>query len=93
MEKIAEIESFPDGKHAFVKTTREEGIPERKVCKDFKFKGHTTAECWGKCQHCGRYGHRSQMCRTKIKLDQAEALKKAAAADARKKTKGKKKMV
>ena len=31
------------------------------------------------------------MCRTKIKLDQAEALKKAAAADARKKMKGKKK--
>ena len=53
--------------------------------------GHSTAECWGKCKHCGRYGHRSEMCRTTIKSDQAEALKKAAAADARKKAKGKKK--
>ena len=53
--------------------------------------GHSTAECWGKCKHCGRYGHRSELCRTKIKSDQAEALKKAAAADARKKAKGKKK--
>ena len=93
MEKIAAIESFPDGKQTFVKTARdrEEGIPERKVCKDCKFKGHTTAECWGKCQHCSKYGHKSHLCRTKAKFDQSEALKKAAAADARKKQKVKKK--
>ena len=53
--------------------------------------GHSTAECWRKCKHCGCYGHRSELCRTKIRSDQAEALKKAAAADARKKAKGKKK--
>ena len=53
MEKIAAIESFPDSKQNFLKSARdrEDGIPERKVCKDCKFKGHTTAECWGKCKH------------------------------------------
>ena len=91
MEKIAAIEAFPDSKQVFVKSARdrEDGIPERNVCKDCKSKGHTTAECWGKCQHCGKYGHKSQLCRTKAKLDQTEALKKAA--EERKKQKVKKK--
>ena len=72
MEKIEAIEAFPDNKPFFVKSARdrEDGIPERKVCKDCKFKGHTTAECWGKCQHSGKHGHKSHLCRTKAKLDQ-----------------------
>ena len=78
--KIAAIEAFPDNKVVFVKSAmdREDGIPGRKVCTDCKFKGHTAAECWGKCQHCGKYGHKSQVCRTKAKQDQIETLKKAA---------------
>ena len=40
MEKIAEIESFPDGKSSFAKTVRtEEGLGERKVCRDLKKNG------------------------------------------------------
>ena len=90
MEKIAAIESFPDSKQTFVKSAwdREDGIPERKVCKDCKLKGHTTAECWGKCQHCGKYGHKSHLCRYKARLEQ-DTLKKAA--EGRKKHKAKKK--
>ena len=68
MEKIAEIESFPDGKSSFAKTVRtEEGLVYKKVCRVCKRTGHSTAECWGKCKHCSRYGHRYELCRTKIR--------------------------
>ena len=95
MEKIAEIDSFPDGRgSSHAKTVKtDETLGEKKTCRDCKRMGHSTAECWGKCKFCGRYGHRSELCRTKIRSDQAEALKKAAAATvAKKRAKGKRRI-
>ena len=52
-------------------------------------RGHLASDCWGKCQHCGRYGHKSQVCRTRPQQDQPEPIKKAS--DDKKKRKFKKK--
>merc|ERR1712030_138254 len=45
----------------------------------------------GKCQHCGRYGHKSQVCRTRPQQTQPEPVKKTS--DDKKKRKFKKKKV
>merc|ERR1712030_26188 len=45
----------------------------------------------GKCQHCGRYGHKSQVCRTRPQQAQPEPVKKTL--DDKKKRKFKKKKV
>ena len=40
MEKIAEIDSFPDGKGSFAKTVRTEEVQvDKKVCRDCKKNG------------------------------------------------------
>ena len=89
MARISAIEAFPDNKLVFAKPVIDREENGRKICTECKFKGHLASECWGKCQHCGRYGHRSQVCRTRPKQDQTETLKKAS--DDRKKQKIKKK--
>ena len=89
MTKIAAIEAFPDNKVVFVKPVIDREENGRKVCTECKFKGHLAAECWGKCHHFDRYGHKSHVCRTKAKQDQIETLKKAA--EERKKQRLKKK--
>ena len=81
MEKLAEIDAFPTdgrgpgGHKKAVKTDLPVG--ERKVCTDCKRVGHLKADCWGKCSFCGRFGHKSEICRTRLRSDQTEALKKA----------------
>ena len=80
MEKLAEIDAFPTdgrGPGSHIKAVKtDQPLGERKVCKDCKRVGHSTADCWGKCSFCGRFGHKSEVCRTKMRSDQAEALKK-----------------
>ena len=63
MEKIAEIDSFPDGRgSSSAKTVKtEETLGEKKTCRDCKRMGHSTAECWGKCKFCCCFGHRSEL--------------------------------
>ena len=34
-------------------------------------------DCWGKCSFCGRFGHKAEVCRDRLKSDQKDALKKA----------------
>merc|ERR1712082_224524 len=51
-----------------------------------KRQGHLISECWGRCSHCKRFRHKSEVCRTK---PSEPVVKKNEGA--RKKTKGKKK--
>merc|ERR1712208_248524 len=90
MTKISSIEAFPDNKSVSVKPTINKDEIKKKVCTECKFKGHLASDFWGKCQHCGRYGHKSQVCRTKPQ-QQSEPVKKTS--DDKKKRKFKKKKV
>merc|ERR1712105_440790 len=65
MTKISSFEAFPDNKSISVKPIINKPEIKNKVCTKCKFRGHLAPDCWGKCSHCGRYGHKSQMCRTK----------------------------
>ena len=89
MTKISSIEAFQDNKSVSVKPIINKDEIKKKVCTECKFRGHLASDCWGKCQHCGRYGHKSQVCRTRPKQDQTVPIKKAS--DNRKKQKFKKK--
>merc|ERR1711895_190739 len=53
------------------------GVGERKVCTDCKRVGHLKADCWEKCPFCGRFEHKSEICRTRLRSDHTETLKKA----------------
>ena len=89
MARISSIEAFPDNKSVSVKPIINKDENKKKVCTECKFRGHLASDCWGKCQHCGRYGHKSQVCRTRPQQDQPEPIKKAS--DDKKKGKFKKK--
>merc|ERR1712208_272002 len=41
-----------------------------------KFKGHLAPECWGRCSHCKRFGHKSEVCRLKPPIPAAEPVVK-----------------
>merc|ERR1711936_443225 len=90
MTKISSIEAFPDNKSVSVKPIINKDEIKKKVCTECKFKGHLASDCWGKCQHCGRYSHKSQVCRTRPQ-QQSEPVKKTS--DDKKKRKFKKKKV
>ena len=92
MAKIQAIEAFPDNKAHSVKpiNLRDDDKIIRKSCTACKFRGHSVTECWGKCQHCGKYGHKSNLCRHKPDLTESEPAKKASV-DGKSKPKGKKK--
>merc|ERR1712237_307701 len=75
MTKISSIEAFPDNKSISVKPIISKPEIKNKVCNECKFRGHLAPDCWGKCSHCGRYGHKSQMWRTKPQ-QQPEPVKK-----------------
>merc|ERR1711895_119511 len=53
------------------------GVGERKVCTDCKRVGHLKTDCWGKCSFYGRFGHKSEIYRTRLRSDHTETLKKA----------------
>ena len=48
-------------------------------------------DCWGKCQHCGRFGHKSNLCRNKKIDEDTESAKRASEGKKGGKRKGKKK--
>ena len=85
MSKITAIEAFPEHKPpTSVKPVINKPEFKCKICTNCKLKGHLAPECWGKCVHCDRFGHKSQVCRSK---PQPEPVKKTDG----KKSKGKKK--
>merc|ERR1712082_72048 len=85
MSKITAIEAFPDNKPPVsVKPVINNPEFKKKICTTCKFRGHLASECWGKCEHCGRFGHKSQVCRSKPQ--QPELVKKTSD-DKKKKTK------
>ena len=73
-----DIYIFPDNKSTSVKpiNLRDEDRV-RKSCTACKFKGHLVSECWGKCKFCGKYGHKSHLCRHKPPQEDSEPAKKA----------------
>merc|ERR1712055_537207 len=85
MSKITAIEAFPEHRPpTSVKPINNNPEVPRKICTNCKLKGHLAPECWSKCMHCDRFGHKSQVCRSK---PQPEPVKKTDG----KKSKGKKK--
>merc|ERR1712002_1392774 len=85
MTKITAIEAFPEHKPpTSVKPIINKPEFKRKICTNCKLKGHLAPEGWGRCTHCDRFGHKSQVCRSK---PQPEPVKKTDG----KKLKGKKK--
>merc|ERR1711895_400935 len=62
----------------------------RKTCTVCKRQCHLISECWGRCSHCKRFGHKSEVCRTKPQIQASEPVVKKNEGT-RKKTKGKKK--
>merc|ERR1712236_45146 len=71
-------DAFPKdgrGPNAHAKAVKEEyNTLEGKVCKR---RGHLKVDCWGKCSFCGRFGHKVEICRERIKEVQEETAKKA----------------
>merc|ERR1712208_238434 len=47
---------------------------KKKICTTCKYRGHLAPDCWGKCEFCGRFGHKSQVCHSKPQ--QPEPVKK-----------------
>merc|ERR1712208_184507 len=47
---------------------------KKKICTTCKYRGHLAPDCWGKCEYCGRFGHKSQVCHSKPQ--QSEPVKK-----------------
>ena len=85
MSKITAIEAFPEHKPPIsVKPVINNPEFKKKICTSCKRRGHLAPECWGKCEHCGLFGHKTQVCRSK---PQPEPVKKTDG----KKWKGKKK--
>ena len=68
MNKISAIEAFPERKlqsfSAKPVITNPTETP-RKTCTACKRQGHVISECWGRCLHCKRFGHKSELCRNK----------------------------
>merc|ERR1711984_30475 len=90
MARIQAIGAFLDNKSTSVKPIklRDEDRVWRS-CTACKFKGHLASECWGKCKFCGKYGHKSHLCRHKPQED-SEPAKKASDGNKNGKPKGKK---
>ena len=88
MAKIQAIEAFPDNKaHSVKPINLRDDDKIRQSCTAYKFRWHSVTECWGKCQHCGKYGHKSNLCRHKPDQPESEPAKKASV-DGKSKSKG-----
>merc|ERR1711867_157612 len=66
--------------------------PPEKTCTDCRRKGHLKQDCWGKCAWCGKFGHKTDLCRNKVTDPQKPTTKKAQDKKNKKKEKGKKKV-
>merc|ERR1711888_233849 len=68
MTKITAIEAFPENRTSnSVKPVITNSDVPRTNCK---LKGHLAPECWGRCIHCARFGHKSQVCRSRPRQPQ-----------------------
>merc|ERR1712215_225350 len=75
MTKISSIEAFPYNKPSVsVKPIINKPEIKKKICTTCKFRGHLAPDCWGKCEFCGRFSHKSQVCHSKPQ--QPEPVKK-----------------
>ena len=92
MNKITAIEAFPERRTPSfsAKPIISNTDTPRKICTACKFKGHLVSECWGRCSHCKRFGHKSEVCRLKPQIPAAEPVVKKNEGT-RKKPKNKKK--
>merc|ERR1712055_108302 len=77
MNKITAIEAFPERKTpAFsAKPVINTDMP-CKICTNCKLKGHLAPDCWGRCTHCSRFGHKSQVCRSRPQIPATEPVVK-----------------
>merc|ERR1712082_112024 len=78
MNKITAIEAFPDRRTLTFSAKpiiNNTDIP-RKICTTCKFRGHLAPECWGRCSHCKRFGHKSEVCRLKPQIPATEPVVK-----------------
>ena len=69
--KLQSIEAYPDKEIAI------KPVIVRETCGTCNYKGHATKDCWGRCQHCQRYGHKSHLCRNKKTDEEIEIAKRA----------------
>ena len=83
--KLQSIEAYPD------KETSVKPVQVCESCTTCHFKGHLSKDCWGKCQHCGRYGHKSHLCRNRKSDEDTETAKRASEGSKKDKGKGRKK--
>merc|ERR1712208_7254 len=90
MTKISSIEAFPDTKPPIsVKPVIKNPEVIKKICTSSKYRGHLAPECWGRCEHCGHFGHKSQVCHS---IPQPEPVKKTDGKKSKGKPKKKKSM-
>merc|ERR1712002_558372 len=78
MNKITAIEAFPDRRPPTfsAKPIISNTDTPRKICTNCKFRGHLAPECWGRCSHCKRFRHKSEVCRLKPQIPAAEPVVK-----------------
>merc|ERR1712055_922023 len=66
MTKISSIEAFADTKPPIsVKPVIKNPEVKKKICTSCKYRSHLAPECWGRCEHWVRFGHKSQLCHSK----------------------------
>ena len=65
------IEAYPDKEIAI------KPVIVRETCGTCNYKGHATKDCWGRCQHCQKFGHKSHLCRNKKTDEEIEIAKRA----------------
>merc|ERR1712030_132968 len=77
MSKITAIEAFPEHRTTTsVKPIINNPEVPGKICTNCKLKGHLAPECWGRCTHCSRFGHKSQLCRSRPQIPATEPVVK-----------------
>merc|ERR1712082_250155 len=78
MNKITAIEAFPERRTPSfsAKPIISNTDTPRKICTNCKFKGHLAPECWGRCSHCKRFGHKSEVCCSRPQIQPTEPVVK-----------------
>merc|ERR1712055_41947 len=78
MTKITAIEAYPERRTPAFSAKPIISNPDipRKICTNCKLKGHLAPECWGRCSHCSRFGHKSQVCCSRPQIQPTEPVVK-----------------